>query len=192
MNQKQKDARREWLKAGKQVVECLMSIDAELNRICPRLGGQTGKDRRDTLRNICRLSENIESETAKMSRLEGSGGFGFKAALGFDPYGDGTLTATLILILLARADTNVARAAYAVSDICTLVARRDPEVAVMVRSYWREDGPLYRYCLIGRAATLDESSIRMRESVWNSIMGLPAGDRTERLAEAEGLVGKNR
>jgi hypothetical protein len=139
---------------------------------------------------ISRLSKDNSGHIKRMSRLE-TNEFGFRMGLGFDPYGNETLITCLALLLAARLEPGVARQVYAVGDLETLAARRDPVTALAIRSFFRADGVLHPLVTLGRALTLDETLVRMRESVFNRITGQDT-DRTETVCEAESIAGRIR
>ena len=181
--------RAAWLSNIKAVVAGAFELDAEYGRLCPSLGGKTRKDRNDALRTITRLATMVSVHIPTMAGLEKGGEFGFKAGLGFDVYKDETLVVCLALLLAARLEPNVSRSIFNVGDLNTYAARRDPAKALEIRSYFREDGVLHSFVVLGRASNLDEQCVRIREAIFNRIMGLPT-DKTERFAEAESLVGR--
>jgi hypothetical protein len=198
MDQEIEKRRADWLgNVGlKGVVEGAFEIEAEFGRLCPRLGGKSLEDQNDALQTIATISKRISTCIRHMADLEVDGSFGFKKAFGLDPYDNETLVTCMSLLAAARLEPKVARELYTVGEFSTFGARRDPVTSLGIRSFFREDGILHRFVVlqVGRGSVnLDEYAVRIRESVFNTIVGLKSGDRTELIAEAEGiLLGRTR
>ena len=185
-----KRRRARWLAEIKCVAEGAFFIQAELGgRLCPLSGTRIQKHRNHALRQIARLSKGVSENIKRMSELEDGGGFGFKVGLGINPYGSEMLIICLALLTAARLDANVSHHIHVVGDLGTYVARRNPARALSVRSYFREDGVLYPSVSLFQASNVDRQVVRIRESAFNRIMGLPC-DRTERMCDAKALIGK--
>jgi len=188
--------RAKWLgiQGLKGVVQGAFSVESEMGRLCPSLGGNSNKVHNDALRQIANTTKSMVACMRRMENLEADGGFGFKVGLGFDPYTDPTLFVCVCLLLAARLEPSVGRHVSTVSDLTLYAGRRDGETCLRVRAFVRDDGILKNVVFLGgRFATcLDDMSVRLRERFYNATVGLPGNDKSEQMVEAECLVGRGR
>ena len=113
------------------------------------------------LRTVAQLTRRIASNAERLIALESSE-LGATAVLGRQP----TLAEAIAVALLvaARIDRGAASEISTVGDVVTLVANRDPEMAVDARGLFRADnGALCPSVWLCYGSTLDECRVRLRE-----------------------------
>ena len=181
--------RAEWLGTLKKITEKCFEREARLGDLCPqRYSPLDQKEKRESLKQIARLSKEISTQIQRLNRLEQGGGIGFGIVLGSQP--DELMAVVLSLLVSARLDCAVGTQIRAVQDVINFTAIRNPATAAQVRSLFRSDSILYRLVVLGqRGFALDQYSCTIRESVMNRILAQPS-DETEARCEAEVLVGR--
>ena len=190
MDQAMEQRRAKWLSALKVLTEKCAEREARIYDMCPqRYSSLDGKDKKESLKAIARLSKEINAQVQRLNELEQNGEIGFSAVLGKQP--DELTVVVLALLVSARLDANVAHLMRSVQDAINQSAVRDPSASLQTRNMFRSDGVLFPLVVLGRSVCTDQASLTLRESVLNRILGLPI-DQNEIRCDAEALVNRNR
>jgi hypothetical protein len=182
-NQNQKSV---WLWKLKSIFEKAVLLDGIYSDLCPSRF-VTDDERQVTLKRAADAKRLISETVKEALAIEADNkAFGI-TRLVEEP--DELTAETLLLLTAGRLDPRGAGMVRRVSDVVGLVAARDPALALFVRSLFRADSSIHKHFVLGCGAVLDDRSVLLRESSFNTVMGL-SSDATEYECTHESRTGR--
>ena len=177
--------RTRWMELPKRITTACFTRQDKLEDLSPDRHLDEA-DRRQTLKAVCKLNRDIARCTEEMAAMENAD-FG-TAAIMEDPAP--LMRIVVALMVIARLVASAGRQMDSVDDVVGLASGGDPEDALAARNLFRDDSPLRRYLRISYSATLDESSVRLKESGLNRILGNEPDRGSEEMTQAVALMTK--
>ena len=182
------ERRREWLRLLKKTMQAIYGRESHYSSLCPQVRIDA-EERTKALREVAALSKQIEMTVCQMDEIGRDGGFGFSVLMGSTP--DLLTAEVLVLLVAAHLDSNVSLNLRGVQDLIHYVADLDPVSALKVRCMFRSDGILYPFVSMSKGMIISDTTVFLKESGFNSVMGLSNEILTFR-CDAEALVGRVR